>query len=345
MVFLEICSSKLFKDCRKKSVKAFGCYFIIFVLFTFNVFMGALTLVRIYGTLPLEPGEAKVSSILNYYVPADSYGPGLDGRRDEAMFIYLEMNLPEPFHVVVFDDESTVPIKSAGTNQIINRLYIGQLQELSHLEDGTLTKAVPCSRAFPFIDRIDETHFTWNSYRPTGNTDLSSCKLIFTFSYVSGIRIEWGIRINDENICPTSLRPFDMDEVLTTQVENDIINYTCNSACGDDANICNNSHNTAFRSFSLGQNLDEVSILSDLYFAINDLKEPDTCSFTTTFERSSKFCDGSWPDVEPVEIPEEIRDVYPQFITIPELYRGDDENNKVPRNYCNQLWNSSMVCC
>ena len=88
-------------------------------------------------------------------------------------------------------------------------------------------------------------------------------------------------------------------------------------------------------------------VLNDLYLAINDLKAPDMCSFTMTFEHSLQFCDETWANVDSIEVPSEIQDTYPQFITIPELYKNDDDDDyaKVPSYYCDQLWNSSLVCC
>ena len=98
---------------------------------------------------------------LRQYVAADGVGPGLDGKRDEAMFILIEMKLPQPYQVVLFDDECVVTARSARTNRIYNRLYIGQFEELRHLKDGTLIKGIPCSRVFSFVDKIDKSLFTW----------------------------------------------------------------------------------------------------------------------------------------------------------------------------------------
>ena len=359
------CFSKPSKNCCKNTLKTFGkvlLFGFILLLFTCNFSVGLLTIAHITGTIPLEPVGVKIPFILNHFVVADGVGPGLDVKRDEAMFILIEMKIPQPYQVILFDNEFVITARSSSTNQIMNRVYIGQLQELSHLKEGTLTKAVPCSRMFSFVDKVDETLFTWNGSMPSRSTDFSDCKLIFTFRYFptnndwnpfkelfhtwfSDIRIEWGIHINDNNICPSGVRQRGIKEVLTKEVENDIITYTCSSACGKDTNICTNAHHTRLRPF-YGSNFGQVFIPSHLYFTINDMEVPDTCSFISTFEYSSKFCDISWADMETIEVPTEIQYGYPQFITIPELHKRDEEQSAtVPRYFCDQLWNNSQACC
>ena len=141
------------------------------------------------------------------------------------------------------------------------------------------------------------------------------------------------------------MRQLGIKEVLTKEDENDIITYTCSSACGKDTNICVNAHHTRLRPF-YGSNFGQVFIPSHLYLTINDLQIPDTCFFSATFEHSSKFCDKSWADMETIEVPTEIRYGFPQFITIPELYKRDEEQSAtVPRYFCDQLWNNSQACC
>ena len=51
--------------------------------------------------VPLFPTEAKTPYALNHFVPADSFGPGLDAKRDEAMFVFLKMKLPRQYQVVL----------------------------------------------------------------------------------------------------------------------------------------------------------------------------------------------------------------------------------------------------
>ena len=141
------------------------------------------------------------------------------------------------------------------------------------------------------------------------------------------------------------MRPLHISEVLTKEVEDHLIKYTCSSSCGDDANICDSANHTEFRAqffFDSG----EVSVPSNLYLAINDLKVADSCSFFTHFEYSQKFCNEFWSGVETVDVPQEIQDAYPQFITVPELYKIDEEHNlSVPDHNCRTLWNYSISCC
>ena len=65
---------------------------------------------------------------------------------------------------------------------------------------------------------------------------------------------------------------------------------------------------------------------------------------------SPKFCNKSWVKVETVQVPKEIEDNYPQFITIPELYKVDTKATNLntvrePLYFCNKLWNSTVSCC
>ena len=282
-------------------------------------------------------------------------GPGLDGKRDEAMFILIEMKLPQPYQVVLFDDESVVTARSAQTNRIYNRLYIGQFEELRHLKDGTLIKAIPCSRVFSFVDKIDKSLFTWECSEPLRNTDFLKCNLIFTLrfdldknnwnhpfknvlqgnwnplihvlnGFYRDIIIEWGIHIHTKSICPSGVRSLDISEVLTKEVKDDLIKYTCSSACGNDTNICDNAHKTVisqtrFYPFLSNWNRSIVKVLGDMFLTINDLKVEDSCEFNTSFYQSTKFCDSSWASMQTVQVSIEIQHAYPQFITIPELYK------------------------
>ena len=344
----------VFRSCVKIILLGF-----IFLLFAGNFSLGLLTIIQIRGSLSLKPlliGPLFLQSS----VPADKQGPGLDGKRDEAMFINIEMKPSSEYQVVLYDDEGYTKARSMWTNQIINRLYIGQLQDLSHIREGTLTKAVPCARVFPFLDRIDETLFTWYSFPAPRNADFSNCKFIFTLRYYPNnnnwnpfknllhdfhkdITIEWGIHISDNKVCPAGIRRFSVEEVLTRDVEDGLIKYTCSSSCGDDANICNNAHHAKFQAYWPA---DLIEVPGGLYFTINDLKVIDSCEFITHFNLSSKFCDEYWADVEPVQVPLEKKHAYTQFITIPELYKFNEEQNTfVPHNNCDQLWNSSLVCC
>ena len=350
------------KHCCKGMLTTLGkmlLFGFIFVLFSGNFVMGMLTIVQITGSISLAPIGVEDPLYLRHFVAADGVGPGLDGKRDEAMFIYIEMR-PTFLQVILYDDEGNDKLTSAYTNQIINRLYIGQFEELSHLKDGTLIKAIPCRRAFSFVDNVDETLFFWNVSTPPSDTDFSDCKLIFTLRYYpsnndwnpfkeiyhrfySYITIEWGIHIHNKSICPSGVRPLRISEVLTKQVVDDLIKYTCSSSCGDDANICDSANHISFHSYFYY--FGKVSVPSHLYLAINDLKVADSCRFIARFEHSSKFCNESWSGVQTVDVPQEIRDVYPQFITIPEIYRRDEHNLQVPKHYCHNLWNNTQGCC
>ena len=116
--------------------------------------MGVLTIGHIYGSISLSPlRDSFPPFYLTHSVPAGVLGPGLDGTRDEAMFVYLVMDLRYPHQIVLYNDEENVKATSIEINLILNRLYIGQFEELSHLKEGTLTKAIPCSRVFPFVDK------------------------------------------------------------------------------------------------------------------------------------------------------------------------------------------------
>ena len=372
-------TSECSKSSCKRCVITFGrilLFGFIFLLFSGNFVLGLLTIGYITGSISLSPiGVGRSVLYLSHHVPADSAGPGLDGKRDEAMFLYFHIILPRHHQIVLFDKESVITRRSGRTNTIMNRLYIGQFEELSHLKDGTLTKAIPCSRVFSFMDKVDATLFLWNHStpidllwwyisKPLSGVDFSNCKLIFTFRYYPSnndwnpfkdlmhrfdpyITIEWGIHIHNKSICPLTVRPLHIRQVLTSEVEDDLIRYTCSSACGDDANICDDAHSAHFDSNSAYGLLDFVTFLPDnVYFAINDLKVADSCHFITLYNVSLKFCDESWANVETVEVLVEIQQAYPHFITVPELYRFDEEKAfLVPRDICDQLWNSSQSCC
>ena len=211
------------------------------------------------------------------------------------------------------------------------------------------------------MDKVDETLFLWNVSMPLFDKDFSTCKLIFTFRYYPSnnnwnpfkdplhpfspfITIEWGIHIKYNSICPLAVRPLHISEVLTSEVEDDLINYTCSAACGNDAKICKNAHHARFHPYLSPGYQGFVKLPTDVLFAVNDLSAADSCTFITYFNYSSKFCDESWADVETVQIPTEIQQVYPQFIKVPELYRNDNEKvARVPRYFCDQLWNSTAL--
>ena len=111
-------------------------------------------------------------------VQADDFGPGFDARQDTAMFISMVYELPNWYHVGLYDNRNVNIANSASVHQIQNRLYIGQLNELEYLKDGTLTKVIPYVKIFPFVDKINHNFF--NTMNPA---DFSNCKLLFRLKY------------------------------------------------------------------------------------------------------------------------------------------------------------------
>ena len=270
------------------------------------------------------------------HVIADQLGPGLDGKQDQAMFILLEMELPSPHQLILYDDKDNVIAKSKWTHAIFNRLYIGQFEEIKHLKDGTLRKAIPCRTVFPFLNEgyLLNMSFSRLLSQTPRLIKVADCKLIFNIRYHTntswnpihflfssnhsgfrrGITIEWGIHIHDESSCRFDVQPLCINDFFTNKVLNDLIKYTCSSSCGDDANICDNAHYWKFS----GSNYIPTNIyLDDFFFTINDLKVADSCQFETIFVPSLKVCDKSWAEVETVQVPPEIQQTYPQFITFP----------------------------
>ena len=152
----------------------------------------------------------------------------------------------------------------------------------------------------------------------------------------------------NESICPSGVRFLSIREVLTKEVEDDLIKYTCSSACGNDTNICDNAQKmviylTQFNPFLSNWNGSIVKVPADMFLTINDLKVDDSCEFNTSFYQSTKFCDSSWAAVQTVQVPIQIEHAYPQFITIPELYK--ENIFRIPHYFCDKLWNSKVLCC
>ena len=247
------------------------------------------------------------------------------------MFIYLHYRLPDSLYITLNDSNVS---KSASFKNVINRLYIGQFEELSHLKNGILIKAIPCSMAMPFLQKIDKRTFHWVNYQPKNAVKYANCKIIFTLryfptnnnwqpftnfihDYCKCITIEYGIYIDNNKICPRWFNSPSSASFLSEQVQQDILNYTCNSACGENSNICRN-----VKSWNIDHNEGKSSLNGyirqwRLSFAIHNLKTPDTCWFKVEFEHLPKFCNKSVGEIEPVKVPEEIKRQYPQFITVP----------------------------
>ena len=289
-------------------------------------------------------------------VQADKIGPGLDSRTDAAMFISIVYELPNWYHVGLYDNRNVNIANSASVYQIQNRLYIGQFQELEHLKDGSLTKAISCSRIFPFMEKIDELLFQWNNLKNVNTTDFSKCKLIFKVRYhpmnnnwnpflnllhkfFNYITIEWGIYVEDSNTCPAGFLPLPASLLLTDRVKQDIVNYTCNLPCNNATNVC--------RKAKYGKIVESDSQISSipkttepqLYLTVNDQQQTDFCFFETKFEYTPMYCDKYWEDIQPVAVPQHVKQLYPQFITIPMMYK--EKNNHpylVLDDKCNEFW-------
>ena len=73
------------------------------------------------------------------------------------------------------------------------------------------------------------------------------------------------------------------------------------------------------------------------------MKTPDTCMFNVRFEHSDKFCDKSWDRVEPEEVPEKIKNVYPQFISVPITTPcGGALHSRTFISRCDKLWQDEV---
>ena len=115
---------------------------IVCVIFLAIFVLSAMTLSFVNMNPILEKSVVEVGE-LTREIQADVIGPGLDARPDAAMFVTLVYELPNWYHVSLYDNRNVNIANSASVYQIQNRLYIGQFSELEHLKDGTLTKAIP----------------------------------------------------------------------------------------------------------------------------------------------------------------------------------------------------------
>ena len=229
---------------------------------------------------------------------ADKFDAGLDSGQDAAMFVTMLYELPNWYHVGLYDNRNVNIANSASVYQIQNRLYIGQFSELEHLKDGTLTKVIPCSRVFPFLDKIDETLFQWNNSK---KSDFSCSKLIFRLRYhpinnhwnpiksyfhkfVNFITIEWGINIKDREACPTGFRPLSVSSLLSDSVKQDIVNYTCSLSCINATDICRRAAYGKFEENQLRNSSAGITTEPKFYLTVNDQQHTDFCRFTTIFK-------------------------------------------------------------
>ena len=348
-------SKKAIKETFLKAGKII-VYIVIFMVFSTTFIVGFLTVSHVLGLISYRftiSGEVN-PFILVTNVMTGNYGAGLDAKPDQAMFIYLHYQLPDWCYITL--NNST---KSESFRHVINRLYIGQFQELSHLKNGTLVKAIPCSRAMPFLQNLDKHAFDWKYYYPVSEEEYADCKIIFTLRYhltnnnwqpfINGffhkycncITVEYGIHVNNEKICPYWFNTPSSSSLLSHQVQEDILNYTCNSACGEDSGTCKN---IKFWNIDHNQEVNSSKVKGFFFsLAINDLKTPDTCRFNVMFKHLHKFCDKSWGGVEPVVVPEEVQKVYPQFITLPIIKSSEDVLLWLLKNRCSELWQGDVL--
>ena len=280
------------KQCMKKGALKTGkiiLCIVIFILFSSTFILGLWTVGYVLGFISL-----KFTLIDPFYlrtaVMTGDFGAGLDAKPDQAMFIYLHYKLPN-WHYITLNNNT----ESASFKYVINRLYIGQFEELSHLKDDTLTKIIPCSTAMPFLQKHA---FYGENFQPMNEEEYTDCKIIFTLRYFPSnnnfqpltnfihdfhkyITIEYGVHIKNNKTCPKWIHPTSSSSFLSEQVQQDILSYTCNPACGEDTNMCQN-----VKSWNIdnnpGMNSSNQSVqLWHLSLAINDLITPDTCNFQT----------------------------------------------------------------
>ena len=75
------------------------------------------------------------------------------------------------------------------------------------------------------------------------------------------------------------------------------------------------------------------------YLTINDQETVDFCHFRTFFEYTTTFCDTFWAGSPPVEVPDFVKQTYPQFITMPMTYEKRDTTSYLfLDSKCGKLW-------
>ena len=326
---------------------------IIILLYLAIFILGGMTLSNAFYAPVLER-SIMVDQEYSKSIKSDKIGPELDFGTDAAMFINMVYELPNWYHVGLYDNRNINIANSASVNQIQNRLYIGQFKELEHLKDGSLTNVIPCNRAFPFLKQIDESLFQFNNSQKINFTDFSNCKLIFRLRYYPTnnnwnpfvnfihdffkyITIEWGIYIKDGEMCPTGFKPLPFSSLLTDTVKQDILNYTCSPACINATDICRRA---AYGTFEKSDSrIPSTPMLGepDLYLTVNDQQTEDGCQFETNFEYTKEFCNIFWTDYSPVKVPDYVRNTYPQFITFPMTYKKK-EKYLFDGSKCMKLW-------
>ena len=230
-------------------------------------------------------------------------GPGLDAKPDQAMFVYFYYQLSGWHQVVLHNKSAASTTKSTSFRQVFNRFYIGQFEELSHLEDGTLIKAIPCHTVYPHMNRNEKSVF----HIISDELYFKNCKIIFALRYhptnnnwqpftnfihefYQHITVEYGIHIKDTETCPIWFDFLLTETKLDEKMKQDIINYTCNSACGDDAGICNDAE-TRELTHTNGADTNGIDVSFKPYLVINNLKNLDYCLFDMIYHPSTKYCD------------------------------------------------------
>ena len=342
------CLKKSSKTCMRQRFITVGkimLSILIFIIFSTTFSLGFLTISHVLGFISLNsiftmfPTPTDPFN-LRPYAFSSHYGPGLDAEADEAMFIYLHYKLPD-WHYISLNNNT----KSATFRHIINRLYIGQFHELSHLKDGTLKKAVPCTRAMPFLQNVYQQMVSADckmiftlKYFPTYNNWQPFANFIHDFHHY--LTIEYGIHINNRENCPAWFYPSPSSSFLSEKVKREIFAYTCNSACGLNVGICQKQI-TSWKIYD-SQGIDSTNKSAELWLlslAIHGLKTPDTCKFNVRFKHSNKFWDNSWEKVEPVDVPGKFERIYPQFITVPITFIcAESVSLRTNTNSCHKLW-------
>ena len=334
-----------------------GIFFLIILVIFGGIFLlSTMTLSLAYNRPTLDRAMV-VMGPSSTAIKADKFGPGLDARPDAAMFATMVYELPNWYHVGLYDNRDVNIANSASVYQIQNRLYIGQFNELEHLKDGTLTKAIPCNRVFPFLDKIDGSLFRWNNSQKINMKDFSNCKLMFRLRYyptnnhwnpfdelvqpvTKFITIELGFHVKDHETCPTGFQPLPVSSLLTDTVKQDIVNYTCSPSCINATDICRNATYGRFEE-SPFERRSSSGLVSrpQFYLTINDQQFTDSCIFETTFLYTTEFCDKVWADGPAIKVPDFVEGSYTQFLTMPMTYK---ETGNIPYRFldskCSKLW-------
>ena len=320
-------------------------YLIIFVIFMGTFSLSGVTIGAIfhYPQLHLYVGPLTKS------IKADKIGPGLDSKTDAAMFVTMVYELPNWYHVGLYDNRDINIANSASVYQIQNRLYIGQFDELEHLKNESLTKVIPCVNIFPFVDKI-ESVLQWDDSQIFNTTDFSNCKLIFRLRYhpinndwnpitnyfhkfVNFITIEWGINIKDREVCPTGFRPLPVPSLLTD---------TCSLSCINATDTCREAAYGKFEENQLTNSSAGITTKAQFHLTINDQQHTDFCRFTTIFKYTTGFCNKFWAAFPPVKVPDFVKQSYRQFITVPMTYKEITIPMKYKEN--DKLWFTDSKC-